>query len=69
MLKETDVQVVDLVILGKLTDGTIHQVIATEEQQREFLKLLAQTNENGKINVLADNIESVSWDSKFDLTK
>lgn len=60
-------RLVNFLVLGKFTDGSVRQVITTEEQQRYLVNLLIQTSRDGKLQVHEPIIESLDWENKFDL--
>lgn len=60
-------RLVNFLVLGKFTDGSVRQVITTEEQQRYLVNLLIQTSKDGKLQVHEPIIESLDWENKFDL--
>lgn len=60
-------RLVNFLLLGKFTDGSVRQVITTEEQQRYLVNLLIQTSKDGKLQVHEPIIESLDWENKFDL--
>lgn len=60
-------RLVNFLLLGKFTDGSVRQVLTTEEQQRYLVNLLIQTSKDGKMQVHEPIIESLDWENKFDL--
>lgn len=62
-----DVNIVNIVLLAKFSDGKIRQVNANKVQQINILRLLQCTNENQKVNVSDKIIESIDWISDIDL--
>jgi hypothetical protein len=60
-------RLVNFLLLGKFSDGSVRQVITTEEQQRYLINLLIQTSKDGKVQVHEPIIESLDWEDKFDL--
>lgn len=54
-------------IMAKLSDGTIRQVVTTKLQQQYLVSLLMKTSNDGKILISEETLEGVDWESDFKL--
>jgi hypothetical protein len=60
-------RIVNFLLLAKISDGSIRQVITTEAEQRYIANMLTQTSKNGRINVDTKTVEALDWEQKFEL--
>lgn len=60
-------QINSLLLLAKLSDGKIRQVITKKEQQILIIDLLSQTSKDGVVLLTEDTVDSIDWESKYNL--
>lgn len=60
-------QINSLLLLAKLSDGKIRQVITKKEQQILIIELLSQTSKDGVVLLTEDTVDSIDWESKYNL--
>jgi hypothetical protein len=63
------VKTVNMVLMGKFSDGTVRQFIFNENAQKIVLNVLAEISPTKSIQVLDTVIDTLNWESEIDLSK
>lgn len=58
---------VNIVVLGKFTDGKIRQILTTKMEQLNITHILVQMSKDGKISAMENTMDSIDWESDIDL--
>ena len=58
---------VNIVVLGKFTDGKVRQILTTKNEQLNITHILVQMSKDGKISAMENTIDSLGWESDIDL--
>lgn len=59
----------DILLLAKLSDGTIRQVIMTKEQTYDVLDLLVQHSKDGKMRIHEPVIHGIDFEPRWNLSE
>ena len=60
-------QIESLLLLAKLSDGKIRQVITKKEQQILIIDLLSQTSKDGVVLLTEETVDGIDWEVKSNL--
>lgn len=68
-LKIPELKVKNLVVLLRLSDGTIRQAVINEFGQACVLNALNKASRTGKVMASEDVVDGIDWKSEVDLTE
>ena len=68
-MRKRKLELRNIVILGKFSDGKIRQIACTESQQRGVISTLRAMDPNDVVNVLDTPVDAVEWESDVNLSK
>lgn len=63
------VKVLNMILIGKFTDGKVRQFIFDEDAQRVLMTILASISPTKSPQVLETPLENINWESSIDLSK
>jgi hypothetical protein len=61
-------KLLDILLLTKLSDGTVRQIIVDKQEAKYILDLLTQTSKSGKVTVHEPIVSGIDFEARWDLS-